>query len=177
MAHNGLISPDFIQQIPDGDDRERRVCRHCAFIDYDNPRIVVGTVAVWENHFLLCRRAIEPRKGFWTLPAGYMEHGESAEAGALREAWEEARATIEIDQLLAIYSVPAISQVQLMYRGTLVSNDISAGPESKEVGLFLWDDIPWDQIAFPTVHWALHHFRGSQDKPIIAPYSNPANGE
>ncbi|MEM8772126.1 MAG: NUDIX hydrolase [Pseudomonadota bacterium] len=168
--------PQFSKKIPPGDDRERSVCDQCGFVDYQNPKIVVGSVAVWEEGVLLCRRAIEPRKGYWTLPAGYLELGESAEEGALREAWEEARARLSLDRLLAVYSVPRISQVQLMFRARLISESISAGPESEEVGIFQRKDIPWQDIAFPTVGWALRHFYETQGRSDFPPFSNPEDG-
>jgi len=107
--------------VPDGDNRERQVCPDCGFVNYENPKIVVGSVVVWEDRILLCRRAIDPRHGYWTLPAGYMELNESAAQAAAREAWEEAQAAITIDGLLAVYSIPRISQVQLIYRAHLTS--------------------------------------------------------
>ncbi len=149
----------FARQIPPGDDRERRVCRDCGFVDYENPKIVVGSVATWEGRILLCRRAIPPRLGFWTLPAGYLEVQESPETGAMREAWEEARAKIVIDQLMAVYTIERLSQVQLIYRAKLANPEIEAGPESQDVGLFSWEEIPWQEIAFPSVLWALGHYR------------------
>jgi len=164
----------FVRRVPEGDDRERLVCPDCGFVNYENPKIVVGSVTLWGSRILLARRAIHPRRGYWTLPAGYLEQHESAEQGALREAWEEARARIEIDQLLAVYSIPRISQVQLIYRARLLSPDVSAGEESLEVGLFEWDDIPWDEIAFPSVRWALDHHRELLGEPVFAPRSNPA---
>ena len=167
------MSPSFILKIPDNDDRERRVCNDCGFIDYVNPKIVAGSVVTIGDRILLCRRAIEPRRGFWTLPAGFMEEGESVEAGAMREAMEEAHAQIRIDRLLAVYSVPRISQVQIMYRAELMS-DISAGPESLEVDLFEWKDIPWSELAFPTVVWALTHFAQVRGQSNFAPFANPA---
>jgi ADP-ribose pyrophosphatase YjhB (NUDIX family) len=143
------------RRVPEGDDRERYVCPACDIVHYQNPKVVVGSVCFWQERVLLCRRAIEPRKGFWTIPAGYLEIGESTEAGALREAWEEAHARLELEGLLAVYSVPRIGQVQVLYRGQLLSPDVAAGPESAEVGLFAWADIPWPELAFPTVHWIL----------------------
>lgn len=163
----------FVHQVPEGDDRERRVCADCGFVDYQNPKVVVGSVATWEGRFLLCRRAIDPRKGFWTLPAGYLELNEASEAGARREAWEEARAEIAIDQLLAVYSIVRLSQIQLIYRARLLSPAVEPGPESLEVGLFAWADIPWAEIAFPSVHWALHHFRETERSTAFAPRVNP----
>ena len=134
---------DFKIGIPEGDDRERRMCQRCDFIDYVNPKIVVGSVVTWEDKILICKRAIEPRLGFWTLPAGFMENGESIEEGAAREAREEACADIEIERLLAVYSIPRISQVQIMFKAKLRSPDIAAGPESQDVKLVTWDEIPW----------------------------------
>lgn len=143
------------KKIPDGDDRERLVCGDCGFIDYRNPRIIVGAVCTWDDKILLCRRAIEPRKGFWTLPAGYMEEGESVEEGAARETMEEAGASIDIDSLLAVYSLPHLSHVQMFCRGKMTSPAFDAGAESLEVRLFEWKDIPWSDLAFQTVHKAL----------------------
>ena len=162
-----------VRAIPDGDTQERLICPVCGFINYENPKIVVGTVALWEDRILLCRRAIPPRKGYWTLPAGYMELHETPDAGARREAWEEARATVEMRGLLAVYSIPRISQVQLIYLADLVTADVSAGAESLEVRLFAWDQIPWDDIAFPSVCWALNHYAGLEDTAHFTPRSNP----
>ena len=167
------MSPSFTLRIPADDDRARRVCDDCGFIDYVNPKIVAGSVVTRGEKILLCRRAIEPRRTFWTLPAGFMEEGESVEEGAMREAMEEANADIRIDRLLAVYSVPRISQVQIMYRAELLS-EVSAGPESLEVGLFAWKDIPWSQLAFPTVVWALTHFAQVRGQSDFAPFANPA---
>lgn len=158
--------------VPEGDTRERLICPDCGFIQYDNPKVVVGSVVRWNDTILLCRRAIMPRKGFWTLPAGYMELNESAPEGAAREAWEEARARITIDGLLAVYNIPRISQVQLIFRASLVSPDVSAGPESEEVALFRWDDIPWADLAFPSVRWALRHWREIGEAPEFRTRSN-----
>lgn len=160
--------------MPEGDTTERFVCGQCAYVHYSNPKIVVGSVVVADNRILLCRRAIEPRKGLWTLPAGFLEEHETPEAGARREAREEACAEIVIDALLAVYSVPHISQVQLMYRARLGKPDFAAGPESQEVGLFAWDDIPWSELAFPSVVWALKHYNESKALTAFAPFTNPA---
>lgn len=168
----------FEKRVPDGDNRERLVCGRCEFIHYQNPKVVAGAVCTWkddkgQDKILLAKRAIEPRKGFWTLPAGYMELGETTEQAAAREAREEACATIEIERLLAMYSVARIGQVQIMYRARLLSADIAAGVESEEVALVDWADIPWEQLAFPTVVWALAHFHDSRGKTEFATYSNP----
>lgn len=165
-------SPDFALEIPPGDDKQRRVCQNCDFVDYQNPKIVAGSVVLKGDKILLCKRAIEPRKGFWTLPAGFMELGESVEEAAQREAQEEALADIEIDRLLAVYSVPRIGQVQVMFRARLLG-DYGVGPESEEVKLVEWKDIPWSELAFPTVVWALTHFAETRDQDVFAPFANP----
>lgn len=170
--HEGPVA----RRMPIDDDRERLVCTDCGFINYVNPKIVVGAVAVWEDKILLCRRAIEPRVGWWTLPAGYMEERETVMEGAMREAWEEARARIEIDRLLAVYNIPRISQVQMIHRAKLLSPDVSAGPESQEVGLFTWAEIPWDELAFPTVTWALQHWYETRHLDTFPPFYEPEQG-
>lgn len=163
----------FARRIPDGDSIERLVCEGCGFIHYENPKLVVGAVVTWEDRFLLCRRAINPRRDFWTLPAGYMELHETTAEGAMREAWEEARARIAIDGLLAVYEIPRISQVQLIYRARLIDPAFAAGPESLEVRLFGWDEIPWSELAFPSVRWALHHHREAAGEAVPMPRGNP----
>ncbi len=168
--------PDFLRQIPEGDNRERSVCRDCGHVAYENPKIVVGSVVAHEGRVLLCRRAIEPRRDFWTLPAGYMELGETLQAGAIREAQEEAEAEIALDGVLAMYSISRIGQVQVIFRARFAdpaNARYAAGPESLEVGLFAWDGIPWDRIAFPTVRWALEAWRGNATGPLGAPAGNP----
>lgn len=175
---DGTDNPAFRRRAVPGDDFERMVCDRCGWIHYENPKIIVGSVVEVmgdENlpQVMLCRRAIEPRHGFWTIPAGFMEEHETTEQGARREAMEEARADIELRDLLAIYSIPRISQVQLIYRATLAAPDFAAGPESLEVRLFPWDEIPWDELAFPSVHWALHHFEAVRGQAVIAPFTNP----
>ena len=162
-----------IREVPDGDNRPRLICPECAYIKYDNPLVVVGSVVGWNDRILLCRRAIEPRYGYWTIPAGYLELHEAAEDGAIREAKEEACADIDIDALLAVYNVPRISQVQLIYRATLADASFAAGEESLEVDLFRWDSIPWDELAFPSVHWALRHHREVRGQPIFTARTNP----
>lgn len=159
-------------QTPPSEDRQRRVCDHCAFIDYVNPKVVVGAVVIDADHVLLCRRAIEPRLGFWTLPAGFLEENETVEEGALREAREEACADLALEGVLAVYSVPRISQVQVMFRARLARPGFSAGPESQEVALFAWPDIPWDKLAFPSVRWALEHYQDWRTG-MPGPFSNP----
>lgn len=171
-------NPSFRITVPLGDDRERSVCTRCDFVDYRNPRIIVGAVATDDqNRVLLCKRAIEPQSGFWTLPAGYLETGEAPEVGARREAREEAGADLEIDRLLAIYSIVRISQVQLIYRARLTNpNTIAAGIESEAVQLVPYADIPWTDLAFPSVAWALRHWDEVRGKDVFSPKTNPIAG-
>jgi ADP-ribose pyrophosphatase YjhB (NUDIX family) len=164
---------NFEDRQPEGDSRSRLICRDCGFIQYDNPKVVVGSLAHWGERILLCRRSINPRKGYWTLPAGYMELNETSIEGAQREAREEACAEIEIERLLAVYNIPRLSQVQLIYVARLLSDDVRAGPESLEVGLFEWADIPWSDLAFPSAHWSLGYYRESLKRGDQVVHSNP----
>ena len=164
-----------VLKVPEGDNRERLVCESCGFILYQNPMVVVGSVCAWDDRILLCRRGIEPRRGYWTIPAGYLELGETTAEGAAREAMEEAGAEIEIEALLAVYNIPRISQVQLIYAARLATPEVAPGSETLELGLFGWDEIPWDDIAFPSVHWALHHHR--HDYTSGAPFTPRTNPE
>ncbi|HEX6142470.1 MAG TPA: NUDIX hydrolase [Geminicoccaceae bacterium] len=160
---------------PPGDTAERHVCGRCATIHYLNPKVVVGAVCSHADRVLLCRRAIPPRRGFWTIPAGYLEIGESTEAGAAREAWEEARARIAIQGLLAVYNVVRIHQVQILYRAHLVSEEVAPGEETLELDLFRWRDIPWPKLAFPTVSWVLKRAIELEGRP--PPYPVAVNPE
>jgi ADP-ribose pyrophosphatase YjhB (NUDIX family) len=150
--------------IPDGDNRHRHVCTACEHIHYQNPRIIAGCLPVFEDKVLLCKRAIEPRKGFWTLPAGFLENGESTAEGALRETIEEANARVEILDLYTVFSVPHISQVYMFFRAELPVPEFSAGVESLEVDLFDEADIPWDLISFPAITQTLEHFFADRKK-------------
>lgn len=162
------------QRVPPMDDRERHVCRACDTVHYLNPKVVVGSVCTLGDRLLLCRRAIAPSRGLWTIPAGYLENGETAEEGARREAWEEARAEIALEGLIAVYSLKRIDQVQLLYRAQLVSDAVSAGPESLEVAFVDWADIPWAELAFPTVSWVLRHAATVRNEPgPLVPAGNP----
>jgi ADP-ribose pyrophosphatase YjhB (NUDIX family) len=163
-----------VTAIPEGDDRERLTCPDCGFIEYANPKVVVGSVVHWQEKILLCRRAINPRRGFWTLPAGYLELNETAQDGALREAHEEACARIALEGLIAVYNIPRLSQVQLIFRARLVDGAFAAGAESLDARLFAWDDIPWDELAFPSVRWALGHYREIAGAESFAARTNPA---
>lgn len=151
---------DFVT--PPGDSLPRHVCAACGHIQYENPRLVVGCVAEWEGRILLCRRAIEPRYGYWTLPAGFMENGESTAQGAIRETQEEAGANVSIDAPFALISIPHINQVHLFYRGRLASPEYAAGDESLAVALLDPDEIPWDDLAFRSVTLCLERYLGDR---------------
>ena len=171
----GSPAPSFETRVPPGDDHERAVCTRCGFVDYQNPKVVTGAVASTEDgRILMCKRAIEPRRGYWTLPAGYMELGESVEDAARREAREEAGAELALDRVLAVYSVPRIGQVQVMFRARLTNPDtIEAGVESEALMLAAWDGVPWSELAFPTVAWALCHWREAEGRGDFAVFGNP----
>lgn len=148
-----------VRQVPDGDNMERLVCPDCGFVHYENPKVIVGAVCVWHDRYLLCRRAIEPRKGYWTMPAGFLEMGETVAEGAAREVWEEAGARVRMGDLIGVYEIRHLSQVYMVFRAEMVDGDFAAGEESLEADLFHWHDIPWEDLAFPSVRWALEHFR------------------
>lgn len=148
--------------IPEGDNRPRYVCPQCHAIHYQNPKLVVGSIPVWEQdgklQVLLCKRAIEPRYGYWTLPAGFMENEETTEQAALRETEEEAGADVELGKLFTLLNVAHVHQVHLFYLARLRNLDFAPGEESLEVQLFTQDEIPWDDLAFPTVCSTLELF-------------------
>jgi ADP-ribose pyrophosphatase YjhB (NUDIX family) len=145
-------------RVPADDNRERAVCVACGEIHYENPLNVVGTVPVWGDQVLLCRRNIEPRYGLWTLPAGFLELGESTEAGALRETDEEAGARIELEGLFTVLNVVRVGQLHLFYRARMLEPTLNPGPETIEARLFREHEVPWDEIAFRTVRQTLQHF-------------------
>lgn len=147
-----------IIKIPEGDNRERHVCEYCLTIHYENPRVIAGVLPVYGDKILLCRRAIEPRHGFWTLPAGFLENGESSLQGALRECLEEANAQVVEPQLYALFDIPQINQVYVFYRAQMTEAKFNPTFESSEVALFDEENIPWGELAFPVVELALHHF-------------------
>ncbi len=144
--------------VPEGDNRERATCSACGTVHYENPTNIVGTVPVWEEKVLLCRRNIEPRYGLWTLPAGFMELGETSAEGALRETVEEAGANIELQELFTVMNVVRVGQIHLYYRARLRDTRFEPGPETIEAQLFEENDIPWEQLAFRTVKETLRCF-------------------
>ncbi len=147
-----------VEMIPEGDSRPRHVCESCKTVHYQNPNIVAGCIPTWEGRLLLCRRAIEPRLGLWTLPAGFMENGESTEQAAARETLEEACAEVDKLALYGVFSIPQINQVYMMFRASLANGSFRPGPESLDVQLFDEHEIPWDELAFPVVKLTLERY-------------------
>ena len=151
-------------KIPVDDNRHRHVCDSCELIHYQNPKIIAGCIPVWEDKILLCRRAIEPRHGYWTLPAGFMEMGETTSEAAARETLEEANARVEIDGLYALINLPHVNQVYMMFRSQLLDLDFSPGQESLEVALYVEDDIPWEELAFTIIGHSLKFYFEDQKR-------------
>lgn len=159
-------------RIPQGDSLPRHVCTACGEIHYLNPKLVVGCVAEWNGKILLCRRAIEPGYGLWTLPAGFMENGESSMQAARRETSEEACARVEIDELFSLINLPRINQVHLFYRARLLDADFRSGVESLETALFSEHDIPWDEIAFRSVELCLRDYLADRRAGVFRLHEN-----
>lgn len=158
MKYCSLCGSTITIKIPAGDNRERHVCDACDTVHYQNPKIVAGCIPLWENRILLCKRAIEPRSGLWTLPAGFMENGESTVDAAIRETREEALANVKISSLFGVFSIPHINQVYMMFLANMVTDDFAAGQESTDVRLFNDDEIPWDKLAFPVISLTLEKY-------------------
>lgn len=159
-----------VRLIPKGDNHERLVCPDCGFIQYENPKLVVGAVCIWDDRVLLCRRAIAPRIGTWTIPAGFMEMNETSAEGATREVFEESGARIAIESLLGLFEIPWIGQVCVFYSARMLAPDFGPTEESSAVDLFAWNAIPWDDLAFPSVRWALErHADGGAARHHVAP--------
>lgn len=159
-------------RIPEGDERERHVCGNptCGHISYQNPKVIVGTIATYQDKVLLCQRNIEPCKGKWGYCQGFLELGETSRQGAARETWEEAGVTVDPSklELLSIFNLAGM-QIQMIYRVELENDTFKAGPESSDVKFVPWDEIPWDELAFPTVVWGLEHARAMKDvaTPVV----------
>jgi ADP-ribose pyrophosphatase YjhB (NUDIX family) len=156
-------------RVPADDNRERATCPRCGTIHYENPLNVVGTVPIWNDQVLLCRRAIEPRRGLWTLPAGFMELGETVAEGAVRETVEESGARVQLEGLFTVLSVVHVGQVHLFYRARMLDATLDPGPETLEARLFHEHEVPWDEIAFRTVRETLRHYyacRARGDYPL-----------
>ena len=166
----------IVFRVPPGDNRRRGCCDGCGTIHYVNPRIVVGTVPVWKDQILLCRRAIEPRRNYWTLPAGFLEVDESVAAGAVRETVEEAGAHIVLGPLFTMLDVVHVHQVHLFYRAELLDLDFAPGEESLEVELFDEAHIPWDELAFRTVSTTLRHFFADRQRGLFELHAAALDG-
>lgn len=168
---------NFQQKVPEGDSVERMVCDRCEWIHYENPRIIVTAISLWQDQILFCRRAIPPRHGFWTLPGGFMEHGETAEEAAAREVYEEAGATVEIERLFATYSIPRIGQVHLVYLARMTSAYCHVGEESLAVQLFPAEhsSIPWSDLAFPVNEWTFQDYFGPDGQTQQTPFTTKPN--
>ena len=158
MKFCSLCGGKIVSKIPNDDDRPRYVCTACETIHYQNPKVVAGCIPESDGKILLCRRAIEPRQGFWTLPAGFMELGETSMEAALRETLEEANARVELLGLYAVFNLPHVNQVYMMFRSELLDPDFSPGRESSEVKLFAEHLIPWDELAFTTIRQTLKFY-------------------
>lgn len=158
MKFCSLCGHEVSLGVPPGDNRPRYSCASCGTIHYQNPNMVLGTIPVWGDRVLLCKRAIEPRYGYWTLPAGFMENGETTAEGATRETVEEAGARIEIGELFSMLDVPHVHQVHVFFRAEMLGPELDPGPESLEAKLFDESEIPWEQIAFRTVEQTLRWF-------------------
>jgi ADP-ribose pyrophosphatase YjhB (NUDIX family) len=156
-----------VQRIPEGDNLPRHVCSVCETIHYENPKVVAGCIPEWEGRLLLCRRAIEPRYGFWTLPAGFMENRETTAEAAARETLEEAGADVDVGQLFAMFSLPHINQVYLMFRGQMRSPDFDPGSESLDAALFERDEVPWDALSFPVIRETLLRYYDDHDRGVF----------
>ncbi len=167
----------LVMKIPPGEDRQRHVCDQCGTIHYQNPKIIAGCIPEWEGRILLCRRAIEPRLGLWTLPAGFMELGETLEQAATRETLEEACATVEKLQLYTVLSLPHVDQVHIFFRSRLVAPDFAPGLESLETALFHETEIPWPELAFSTVRKTLKAYLSDRKRgtfSVRVEHLNPA---
>ncbi|GAB5445028.1 MAG: hypothetical protein Fues2KO_53770 [Fuerstiella sp.] len=164
---------NFCRRVPEGDSLERMVCSECDWIHYENPRIILTGFCIHDGHVLLARRAIPPRYGFWTLPGGFMEVGETMEAGACREVFEETGADVKATSLLATYAVPRIGQVHMVYLADLAEAKFPGGPESLDVQLFplQQDQLPWDDLAFPVNEWALRDYLELAGQPPTQPFT------
>ena len=145
-------------KIPEGDNRERYVCDSCNTIHYSNPNVVVGTLPAFEDKILLCKRAIEPRVGLWTVPAGFLENGESLLQGAWRETKEETQAEVDMKDILTIFNIPQINQIYVIYRADIEDNSFGPTSESLDVQLFSYDEVPWEELAFPFVPKTINHY-------------------
>ena len=165
----------LISRIPEGDDRKRDMCTACGTVHYSNPKIVVGAIPVFQDRILICRRAIEPRYGLWTLPAGFMEDDETVEQGVRREAMEEAGIKLTYLVPYTLFSLPFVSQVYMMFRAVMPTPRFTAGKESLEVKLIYESEIPWNELAFPVIEETLRFFINDRAKGRFEFHSGTIN--
>ncbi|MCO5108308.1 MAG: NUDIX hydrolase [Burkholderiaceae bacterium] len=168
MKFCSVCGHEVLLSVPPGDNRSRFNCPHCGTIHYQNPNLVLGTIPVWQDKVLLCRRAIEPRYGFWTLPAGFMENGETTAEGAERETVEEAGARISLGEPFSMLDVPHVNQVHVFFRAEMLDASLDPGPESLEARLFAEAEIPWESIAFRTVEQTLRWYFADRARGIYS---------
>ena len=166
MNYCSLCGARVSLRVPPGDNRPRYVCAACDAVHYQNPKIVAGCIPVWDDKVLLCKRAIDPRNGYWTLPAGFMELDETSHQAALRETLEEANARVEIINLCALFNLPHVNQIYLMFNSRLLDLDFSPGEESEAVALFTREEIPWDELAFASIRHTLKCFFDDRDRNL-----------
>lgn len=177
VAYCSVCGKPTAQEVPAGDNLMRDVCTACGEIHYDNPRILAGTLPVHDGRILLCERAIEPRTGYWTLPCGFLEAGESAEEGAARETMEEAGAIVTIERLFTAFSLPHVNQVYLLYLSTLETDALDPGPESLDARFFQPNEIPWARIAFRAIEFSLDHYVNGDRAAMHAGVYRRAKGD
>lgn len=158
------------QKIPEGDNMPRFICDECGLVHYQNPKIVAACIPEWQGKILLCKRAIAPRVGLWTIPAGFMENGESVNQAAVRETFEEAQAEVEIIDLFGVYNIVRVNQVYVIFRGRMITGEFSPGMESLETDLFTKDQIPWDSLAFRVIHKSLVRYYADLEREIDRPF-------
>lgn len=177
MKYCNQCGSEGTYRIPRGDDRPRFICDNCQTIHYQNPKLVVGCIPLWEDRVLMCRRAIQPRYGKWTIPAGFLEIGETVQEGAMRETYEEAGATVEIIKPYVLYNLSFIGQVYLIFLGRLVDSNFRTGYESLEVRLLKEHEIAWDELAFPVIHEVLQQYFKDTSKKIYNFYMDDITPE
>lgn len=170
MKYCSICAAPLEVRIPDDDDRPRHCCTGCGAVHYLNPKVIVGCIPIWEEKILMCKRGIEPRLGYWTLPGGFMELNETTDEGAARETWEETRAKVDIQHLHGVYNIPHINQVYFFYLAKMRTPDFEITPESTEIKLVTKDEIPWEHLAFGVVEKALRQYLDGKNETVSTPY-------
>ena len=171
MKYCCYCSAELVYAVPDDDNRHRYICHSCNIVHYQNPKVVAGCLPIWDDQVLLCKRAIEPRYGCWTLPAGFMELGETTVEAAVRETLEEANARVAVESLYAVFNLPHVDQVYMMFKSRLLDLDFHPGAESLEVRLFKEEEIPWDDLAFRTIKETLNLYFEDRKHGVFHPHT------